>query len=321
MTTIRGSVRVFLVGMVCLLSACASKPTAPSTSATNSQARGANIAASPQVANARANDILAALRSSQVERDATRALAYAERALSAEPQRPDLLWLSARLCSDVPRCDPSTFEARLRKADPGNAAVWIGPLNRAQNRGDIAAADQILDAIGRESRLDVYWNSLLSQTAVALSRESPEPPPKMLNGPLTEAINDVSNWLTAVVVPPFAGIANACTPERTREPTAAERCRNVAKVLQQGDTYAAEAVGLGIAQRATSQNAPSSIALTERAAVVAYQHDAAREIMALQVEREKLSRELIELMRKLHREQDVSLAVLRWAGVPLQPSR
>jgi hypothetical protein len=38
-----------------------------------------------------------------------------------------------------------------------------------------------------------------------------------------------------------------------------------------------------------------------------------------QVEREKLSAELIELMKKLRREQEVSLAVLRWAGLPLTP--
>lgn len=314
--------RLTIAAVVCLsslMTGCASNSGAPAQRTTTSAPVVAQKPASPQIASARANDILASLRSSQLERDAALALAYAQRALTAEPHRAELLWLNARLCTDVPRCDPSEYEARLRKIDPGNAAVWVGPLQRAQQRGDSAAAEQILEAIGREARLDVYWNSLLSQTAVAMSRESPEPPPKMLNGPLTAAINDVSVWLTAVAVPSFTGIASACSTERTRNPSMAERCRNVAKVLQQGDTYAAEAVGLGIAQRATSQDSPISIAITERAAVVAYQHDAARELLAQQAEREKMSRELIELMSKLRREQDVSLAVLRWAGVSLQP--
>ena len=278
-------------------------------------------ASSPATLESRAQDILAALRASQVQRDPTRALAYAERALAQEPHRPELLWLAARLCTDVPRCDPTKYEARLRQADPGNGAVWMGPLARAQEKGDSAAEVQILDAIGKETRFDVYWNSLLSQAALTLSKESPQPAPKVLNGPLTNAINDVANWLSAVAVPSFAGIANACNRERARTAQMAERCRNVARVLQQGDTYAAEAVGIGIAQRALPEESPSNVALTERAAVLSYQHDTARDIMAEQVEREKLSVELIELMKKLRREQEVSLAVLRWAGLPLTPKQ
>jgi hypothetical protein len=298
-----------------LLVACSSTPPAP----TSAPAQQPAPTSSPATVEARAQDILDALRTSQLQRDAARALAYAERALAQEPQRAELLWLTTRLCMDVPRCDPSMYEARLRKADAGNGVVWMGPLTRAQEKGDHSVEAQILEAMGKESRFDVYWNSLLSQAALTLSKEDAKPAPKMLNGPLTNAINDVADWLTAVVVPPFAGIANACSRERTGAAQVAERCRNVAKVLQQGDTYAAEAVGIGIAQRAVSEDSPSTIALTERAAVLAYQHDAARDVLGEQVEREKLSAELIELMRKLRREQEVSLAVLRWAGLPLTP--
>lgn len=304
-----------LVAPLYLLAACSSTPSAPAAAASKQPAP----ASSPATAESRAQDILAALRASQVERDSARALTYAERALAREPQRPELLWLTSRLCMDVPRCEPSTYEARLRKADPGNGAVWMGPLTRAQEKGDSAVEAQVLEAMGKESRFDVYWNSLLSQAAVILSREAGKPAPKMLNGPLTNAINDVADWLTAVVVPSFAEIANACSRERTRAAQQAERCRNVAKVMQQGDTYAAEAVGIGIAQRAMSEDSPSNIALTEHAAVLSYQHDTARDVLAEQVEREKLSAELIELMKKLRREQEVSLAVLRWAGLPLTP--
>lgn len=241
------------------------------------------------------------------------------RALEQIPDQKELVWLAARLCADVPRCEPETYESRLRKLDPGNGVVWVGPLIRAQARDDHAAETQILDALSREARFDVYWNALLSQGALALSARAPKPAPKLLNGPLTNAINDVSAWLSAVAVPSFTALANACSRERTREARTAERCRNIAKVLQQGDTYAAEAVGLGIAQRSVPPDSPTMIALTEHAAIVSYQHETAREILGQQVEREKMSAELIELMTNLRREQDVSLAVLRWAGVPLTP--
>lgn len=305
------------LALAALMSGCASQPTTQTpASAPASQPSAPTPPAVPQ-----GEAILGALRASQVDRNSTQALTIIEQALARTPDQRELVWLAARICMDVPRCAPEKYEARLRKLDPGNAVVWMGPLARAQDRKDTAVVDQILDAIGREQRFDVYWNALLWQASVALSAEAPKPAPKVLNGPLTNAINDVSNWLTAVAVPSFAGIANACNREQTRNATIAERCRRVGQVLQQGDTFAAEAVGIGISQRATPQDSPSIIALTERAAVVQYQHDGAREILGAQVEREKMSAELIELMKKLRREQDVSLAVLRWARVPLTPEK
>lgn len=317
MTVLRKIRLVSLFAGLALLAACGSQPT------TNAERRptaaGQPSAHNPSVSQGEA--ILGALRASQVERNSSQALEFVQRALQQTPDRPDLVWLAARLCGDVPRCEPQEYETRLRKLDPGNAVVWMGPLARAQNKGDTAAEEQILEAMGREQRFDVYWNSLLWQGALALAAESPQPAPKVLNGPLTNAINDVANWLTAVAMPPFTGLANACDRERTKDPKVAERCRNIGKVLQQGDTYAAEAVGIGISQRSVPPNSPAIVALSEHAAAVQYQHDGAREIMGEQVEREKLSAELIELMKKLRREQDVSLAVLRWAGVPLTPRK
>jgi hypothetical protein len=313
MTVLRKIQLVSLFAGISLLAACSSQPTT-GPAATRPSATRAPIVS-------QGDAILGALRASQVERNSNQALLLVERALQQTPDRPELVWLAARLCGDVPRCEPQEYETRLRKLDPGNAVVWMGPLARAQRKGDTAAAEQILEAMGREERFDVYWNSLLWQGALALSAQAPQPAPKVLNGPLTNAINDVANWLTAVAMPPFDGLSSACARERTNDPAVAERCRRVGKVLQEGDTYAADAVGTGIAQRSVSPNSPTIIALSEHAAVLEYQHDGAREIMGSQVEREKLSAELIELMKKLRREQDVSLAVLRWAGVPLRPRR
>jgi len=259
------------------------------------------------------------LRASQVERNPSKALAHIERALEQVPDRKELVWLAARLCVDVPRCEPEIYEARLRKLDPGNGVVWMGPLARARARNDSAAETQILEALSREQRFDVYWNTLLAHGALALSAEAQKPSPTMLNGPLTNAINDVSTWLAAVAIPSFSAVATACGRDKTIDARIAERCRNIGKVLQQGDTYAAEAVGLGISQRAVMEDSPQMVALAEHTEIVSYQHQTAREIVAQQVEREKMSAQLIELMKKLRREQDVSLAVLRWAGVPLRP--
>jgi hypothetical protein len=263
--------------------------------------------------------VLGALRASQVDNAPARALALAQRALSQAPVRPELVWLTARLCGDVPRCEPETYEARLRQLAPGNGVVWMGALTRAQAARDRLTEKHVLEALSRETRFDVYWNALLWRAAVARSQEPSQPEPTLLSGPLTNAINEVADWLTAVAMPSFATLAQACSPESARTDEDAERCRRIAQVLQRGDTYAIEAVGIGIARRALRPDSPSIVALEERAALLQYQHETAREIMGAQVEREKFSAQLIELMKKLPREQDVSLTVLRWAGVSLTP--
>lgn len=300
---------------LCGLLSCSSSP--PGETAARTSRASAN-APTKAAQTAIGNWVAGALRSSQSERDPTRALQIAEHAVSQAPNRAELVWLAARLCADVPGCEPERYEARLRKLDPGNGVVWMGPLARAQAKNDSAAELQILEALSREDRFDVYWNVLLREGALAVSAQN-QNRKQLLNGPLTNALNEVAAWLTAVAMPSFTGLANTCTRERAVTPETAQRCNRIANVLQRGDTFAAEAVGLGIAQRVVPDNSPSKIAIAERVDTVTYQHDTARTVMNNQVEREKLSAELIELMGKVRREQDVSLAVLRWARLPLEP--
>jgi hypothetical protein len=92
------------------------------------------------------------------------------------------------------------------------------------------------------------------------------------------------------------------------------RCKLVAKVLENGDSYAAQAVGLGIEQRIYLEGSPEAVALADRIQNLRHRRDTAAAIMESQVEREKFSEQYIELLKKLRREQDVTDAILRWAG-------
>jgi hypothetical protein len=42
-------------------------------------------------------------------------------------------------------------------------------------------------------------------------------------------------------------------------------------------------------------------------------------VVAAQVEKDKFAEQMIKLMEQLKKEQDVSRAILRWAGQPLTP--
>jgi hypothetical protein len=253
---------------------------------------------------------LVAVEAMQIRGDSSLALANIRRAGEAEPQSTDLAWLWVSLCLRAKGCAPEPLEARLRKLDPGNAAVWVAPLARAQAQQDAPSEVQILDTIGKSQRFDVYWNSLLWRLAQV--RASEAPPEQRLR--TTTALNDVAKMLSAIILPSFQPLVVSCSGERVGEPVMADRCMQVAHVLERGDSYAAEAVGLGIEQRIERQGSAAGIVVADRIQTLRNKRDTAAAVIESQVEREKFSAEYIELLKKLHREQDVTDAILRWSG-------
>lgn len=244
-----------------------------------------------------------------LQRDGARAWSLISAATKQAPGRTDLAYLQASLCGLMDGCHPEAYEARVRKLDPGNAAIWMRSLEAAQSRKETVVEGQILEAIGRGQRFDVYWNQLgASITGARVANGS------QANASLSESID----WLGATIVPPLQPLTLACSRTRTSEPAWADRCRRVARVLMNSDTYIAESIGTSIA-RQVAADAGEQGKLEERARTARYLWRTYAAITSSQVERDKFAFELLELMRKLRREQDVHLAVVRWAGRPVTP--
>lgn len=254
-----------------------------------------------------------ALRTWAVDRDPARALAAIGRAGEIAPQRADIVLLHARLCIEVRGCEPEPIEARLRKLDPPNGTAWLGVLARAQARRDTRAEQQILDAMSRAERFDLYWTTLVSRLTAVQSKNS------TATLPITTALNETTQWLSQLALPAFKPISAACSPDRASDPAAAGRCKRIAEAMQRSDTTLVEGIGLGIAQRLAQPGSGEASQLEQHAATLAYQAQASAAIIQAQVEREKFSAQVLELMKKLRREQDVTSAILRWAGEPLTP--
>ena len=309
-----------LLALVVALGACAG-------SGTRDQSRGSGSPASP-AANSRNPDQLAAaaLGTLVMQRDASSALGLIRQAGNLAPERPDLAWLQVRLCIELPGCEPEPFEARLRKLDPKNGSVWLGVLARAQARHDARAEQSVLEAMSQAERFDVYWTTLVWRLATALAQTNapnpPNPPPAAgapPPTPLTNALNDVTGWLSQLTFAAFRPLAAACAQQRTADPTIRTHCSRIADAMQRGDTTFVEGLGLGIAQRLTTPGSTVATSLDERVATLSYRSQAGGAILQAQVEREKFSAQVVELMKKLRREQDMWVAILRWAGRPLTP--
>jgi hypothetical protein len=306
------SIGSMLLAALLLLTACASQkqrgPTAP-------EASSPTLSGNPDEL---AGDALQALS----EGSGQRALAAIARASVIAPKRADLAWLHARICMLSPGCEPEPVETRLRKLAPENGVVWLGPLARAQTRGDKRVEEQILEAMSHAERFDLYWTDLVWRIATARNARAPAPgTPGAQPHPLTNALDATTEALSNAVVPAFKPLNTSCELDRTQDPAARARCDRIAQAMQHSDTTLVEGIGIGIAQRLATPASPDALVLEERGATLSYRSQAAGAVVRSQVERDKFSAQMIELMKQLPREQDVSVAILRWAGEPLLPSK
>ena len=250
----------------------------------------------------------------------TQALAQMQKATQLAPERPEFLWLSLRLCMEVKGCEAEPIEAQLRKLDPSSGAVWLGPLARAQARRDTAAAEQILEVMSRAAHFNVYWTSLIARLTPPISRMPTAASNAAAPTPLTNGLNTTVGWLSRLNVRAFTPVSTACDKQRVREPATRVRCELISQALQRSDTTLVEGLGLGIAQHLVAPDSAAYMQLLERINTLRYQNQASGSVVASQVEREKFSQEMLQLMTQLPREQDVSKAILRWAGQPLSPT-
>jgi hypothetical protein len=181
----------------------------------------------------------AGLLSLPIHRDSS--LALIARALEAEPDRPDLVWLQAQVCQQSPPCDPEPMERHLRELDPSNGAGWMGALARANTSKDDEAKEAALTAISHSDHVDIYWTTLIAHLWRAVDGA------KVLSPWQAEVT--VIGVLAAQAIPAYSPIANACKGERLQRSEVIEVCRGVARAFANGDTVITEMIGVSIAKR------------------------------------------------------------------------
>jgi hypothetical protein len=298
--------------LVLLLSGCASSPSQPGGTAV------------PTAGDSNDVDEMAAtalaLWGTNASARGSQALVQIQKAAKAAPDRMEIQWLHLRICMEVPGCEPQPIETLMRKLDPGSGAVWLGPLARAQVRGDARAEEQILEVMTKATHFNIYWTTLIARLSPPLSRTPVATSvAQTVPTPLTNAMNGTIGWLSSLATTSFRAVSTACDEQHVREPSTRVRCEQIAQALQKSDTTLAEGMGLGIAQRLAVPNSASALQLREKVQILRHQNQAAGAVVAAQVEKDKLSEQMLKLMTQLKKEQEVSRAILRWAGQPLTP--
>jgi hypothetical protein len=258
------------------------------------------IAALAQMTDA---DSLAAAGIMSMGKHSDQSLALLARATAAAPDRPDLVWLRALRCGQLPPCDPEPIERRLRELDPMNGAGWWGALARAGAAHDSEGIDAALAAISHSDRLDIYWTTLVAHLGRAVANTK-----KMS---LAESEVAIIGFVAAQAIPAYLYISNSCKGERLQQAEVTEVCRGVARSLQRGDTYITEMIGVAIAKRVWPEDSAEWKAAAEARREFDYRSKYYQKLIQ---PGEKHADELLRLYAQNRREQDVLLAQLIKAG-------
>jgi hypothetical protein len=253
-------------------------------------------------------DSLAAAGVMSIDRHGEQSLPLLVRATTAAPDRADLVWLQALRCAQLPSCDPASIEHRLRELDPTNGAGWWGALARAGTAHDAEGMEAALTAISHAERLDIYWTTLIARLSRAVANTK-----KMS---LIESEVAVIGYMAAQALPAYQYVSASCKGERLQQPGVTEVCRGVAKVLQNGDTYLTEMIGVAIAKRAWPDDSSEWKVAAEERRVYDYR---SKLYSKLELRALTYPEEYLTFCAQNRREQDVFAAQLTTAGYDPNP--
>jgi|ERR1700722_1080857 len=245
--------------------------------------------------------------------DPAQRLTLSARAVSKAPDRPDLVWLNLRLCTQVDTCNPEPLEAQLRALDPDNGAAWFDSIGRAGRRNDVVAVRKDLAAIATSRRFDMYWNATIVHITNAIVKSHTMDLPTALIATIGMA--------SGTSVPAYQTILNACKGDPLLDPDVLSTCRQVSTVMRGGDTYITEMVGIAIAKRAWPEGSPTYVDAISARRVAHYRIDADGKISLRRFLFTGFAAKRLQLMTEKTTEQEVILAeILNARRKPDPPS-
>jgi hypothetical protein len=319
--------RCLLVLLAATWAAAAAAVGAPGEAASRPLSRAADkyqawsaAAAAALVARADANSLAtaAALRYAAPNLKPT-ALELAARASELAPLDASIGWLHLQLCSGTPSCNIRDAATVMRWVDADNGAAWLQSLAAAQKDRDPTEVDRILADMAHGARFDVYWNRIVVLMVDALDAARGDLPSGFAASD-SARLTTVSGIASSEVIPHFTALQEACRESSTAQERR-ELCLKLAKIMQRGDTVAAQMAGFSIERRLHAPDSKEARAIAERRHVLEWRVAAAAkfDVALLPWTKNARARARLVQMRAMPREEDVCIAILREHKMALDP--
>ena len=238
-------------------------------------------------------------------------LALISRAVTAAPDRADLVWLNLQFCSQVNSCDPTPIEAHLHAVDPANGAAWSSSIGRSAKVNDTASVRKIMVAIASAERFDIYWNTMIAHATNAVL--------KVRTLDSRTALMATIGFAAAMAIPAYQQISNACKGDNLKDPEVVQTCQRVSAVMRRGDTYITEMIGVAIAKRVWPEGGAQYLDAVSARRLAHYRMDMQSKTSVAMIGSDKYAEQHLQLLATHRSEQDVVLAELLGAGLNPNP--
>ncbi len=299
---------------------CAAAVAAARAALAQSRTAGADASwRSAAIAALAARDEPHALATAALLRIDAGAMNLATRAANLAPDDTTIGWVALRVCALTPGCDIRGYATELRWLDPNNSAAWLPTLAAALRDQDSVETDRVLAHMARGTSVDFYWNGIVVTMFDALRAVAGRIPGRAVDSDAAR-LAVVERLAAAEVVPPLSPLVSVCGDAKHGTPRRAA-CTVIARILQRSDTVDAQYAGFAIAKRYARYDGREFRALAERRRVLQWRVATAAQFDSplLPWLKSAHARWRLERMRKLGRQEDVVMAVLRDQGLPLDP--
>ena len=246
------------------------------------------------------------------------AVDLAAKASGLDPQNPGIGWLRLQLCANTPGCDIRDAATNMRWVDADNGAVWMPTLAAAQKEGNSVDIDRILQDMAQATRFDFFWNRSVVMFFDAMKRARGDFPPEYLPSDLAR-LSEAMLIAAAEIVPPLTPLSSVCRDSASGERR--ESCLKLSRIMQRADTIAAQFAGFNIEKRLSAPEGREARALAERRRLLEWRVSTASRYSEplLPWSKNALARRRVAQMRSIAREEDLDIAILRNAKLPLEP--
>jgi hypothetical protein len=247
------------------------------------------------------------------------ALDLAARASELAPQSASIGWLHLQLCSSTPSCDIRGVATVMRWVDADNGAAWLQTLAVAQKDKNPTEIDRILADMAHGARFDFYWNPIVAMMVDSLKAARSELPKGFVASD-SARLTTASGIAAGEVIPPFAPLMEAC---RGSSAVSERRdlCLRLSKIMQRGDTVAAQLAGFSLERRLLVPDSKETRAIAERRHVLEWRVATAAKLdnPLLPWTKNARARARLVQMHAMPREEDVCIAILREHRMALEP--
>jgi hypothetical protein len=247
------------------------------------------------------------------------ALELAARASELAPLDASISWMHLQLCSGTPACNIRDAATVMRWVDADNGAAWLQSLAAAQKDRDPTEVDRILADMAHGARFDFYWNRIVVLMVDALDAARGDLPSGFAASDSARLIA-VSGIASSEVIPPFTALLDACRESGTATERR-ERCLKLSKIMQRGDTVAAQMAGFSLERHLLAPDSKEARAIAERRHVLEWRVAEAAKFNnpLLPWTKNARARARLAQMRAMAREEDVCIAILREHKMALDP--